>query len=74
VGQFEKIFPQGLKPKIIFAGFMYGLKPVPFKLIHYQQARSLLNRRIPPTIEELQERFVEDAKGKDSSQLRRGDG
>jgi hypothetical protein len=35
VGQFEKPFPQGLKHKIIFARFMYGLKPVPFKLTHY---------------------------------------
>jgi hypothetical protein len=37
VGQFEKIFPQRLKPKIIFARFMYGLKPVPFKLTHYRK-------------------------------------
>ena len=26
--------PQGLKPKSLFAEFMYGLKPVPFKLTH----------------------------------------
>ena len=35
VGQFEKIVPQGLKPGIILGHFMYGLKPVPFKLAHF---------------------------------------
>ena len=28
----EHAFPRGLKPNIDFAGFMYGLKPVPFKI------------------------------------------
>ncbi len=35
VGHSGVAFPQGLKPALIFARFMYGLKPVPFKLAHY---------------------------------------
>jgi hypothetical protein len=31
-GQFERAFPQGLKPRVILLNLMYGLKPVPFRL------------------------------------------
>jgi len=35
VGQFEIYLPSGAKAPNHFSRFMYGLKPVPFKLTHY---------------------------------------
>ena len=37
MGQFEKVFPQGLKPAIVVGHFMYRLKPAPFKLTHIRR-------------------------------------
>ena len=36
VGQFEMYFSRGAKAPNHFSRFMYGLKPVPFKLTGYQ--------------------------------------
>jgi len=47
MGQFKKTFPPGLKPNVDIVGLnvraearTLHLKPVPFKLIHYQVLRS----------------------------------
>jgi hypothetical protein len=34
-GQLEETFPRGLRPESILLHLTYGLKLVPFKLIHY---------------------------------------
>ena len=38
-GQVSETVPQGLKPVPDLLDFMYGLKPVPFKLAHYRGRR-----------------------------------
>jgi hypothetical protein len=48
VGQFEGLFPQGLKPRFIDLHLTYGLKPVPFKLTHYQCFRCADVRQANP--------------------------
>jgi hypothetical protein len=40
VGQFGKNSPSGAKARMIFTGLMYGLKPVPFTLIHHRKKRA----------------------------------
>ncbi len=40
MSQFDKAFPPGLKPANVFTRFMYGLKPVPFKVVIYVRAKA----------------------------------
>jgi hypothetical protein len=49
VGQFEGLFPQGIKLRFIYLHLTGGLEPVPFKLTHYRSFshRNDIHRRMP---------------------------
>jgi hypothetical protein len=44
VGQFERSFPQGLKPEVILLHLTYGLKPVPFRVSHRGKLSPLVRK------------------------------